>query len=295
MERMKKIEHRFHTDFTDLDKERETERLIDSKLNDVFSKQQKEYILREKLRLLKEELGEISSRDDDIDRLREKFKNNPYPQHIKDKALQELNHLESSGNSNEVGIVKSYVEWLADLPWWQTKKDNNDLTNVEAVLEKNHYGIHKVKERIIEYIATKINNPKSKSPIICLVGPPGVGKTSLAMSIAEALDKKFVKVALGGVKDESEIRGHRRTYLGAMPGRIIKGMKKAGVINPLFLLDEIDKMGSDHKGDPSSAMLEVLDPEQNNAFYDNFLEMGYDLSKVMFVATANNLGSIQPA
>ena len=192
-------------------------------------------------------------------------------------------------------MVKTYIDWLLDLPWWQTSKDNLDLKHVQKVLDSNHYGIEKVKDRIIEYIAMKLNNENASGSIICLVGPPGVGKTSLAKSIAEALNKVYVKVALGGVKDESEIRGHRRTYLGAMPGRIIKAMKKAKVVNPLFLLDEIDKMSSDFKGDPASAMLEVLDPEQNKTFSDNYIEEEYDLSKVMFVCTANYYNQIPPA
>lgn len=271
----------------DEEKRMEVDALVNKKLNENLSKQQKEFYLRERLRIVKEELGEISNRDDETENIKKRVKKDPYPKHIKEKILSELSKYETASNSNEAGIIKSYIDWLVELPWWQESKDNSDLQNVENVLNKNHYGIPKVKERILEYIATKLNNPSSKSPIICLVGPPGVGKTSLAMSIAEALNKKYVKVSLGGVKDESEIRGHRRTYLGAMPGRIIKGMKKAGVINPLFLLDEIDKMGSDYKGDPASAMLEVLDPEQNKRFSDNYIEEEYDLSNVMFIATAN--------
>lgn len=269
------------------DKKNEVDSIVNKKLNENLSKQQKEFYLRERLRIVKEELGEISNRDDETEIIKKKVKKNPYPKHIKEKILQELSKYETAVNSNEAGIIKSYIDWLVDLPWWQESADNFDLQNVENVLNKNHYGIPKIKERILEYIAIKSNNKKSKSPIICLVGPPGVGKTSLAMSIAEALNKKYVKVSLGGIKDESEIRGHRKTYLGAMPGRIIKGMKKAGVINPLFLLDEIDKMGSDYKGDPASAMLEVLDPEQNKRFSDNYIEEEYDLSDVMFIATAN--------
>ena len=265
---------------------------INKKMNDNLGKQQKEFYLRERLRIIKEELGDINSREDESEIIRKKLEQYPYPQHIREKILSELNKYETALNSNESMIIKSYMDWLINLPWWQESKDNNDLKNVKKVLDKNHYGIDKVKERIIEYLAVKMQNPKAKGPIICLVGPPGVGKTSLVKSISEALDKVFIKVSLGGVRDEAELRGHRRTYLGAMPGRIIKGMKKAGVINPLFLLDEIDKMGSDHRGDPASAMLEILDPEQNSRFSDNYIEEEYDLSKVMFVATANYYNQI---
>lgn len=260
---------------------------INAKLNKMLSKQQKEFYLREKLRIIKEELGDISNREDDADDLRNKVKNQPFPKNIKEKLLSEISRYETSFNSNESGIIKTYIEWLMSIPWWQLKEDKIDVSEIEKKLNENHYGIEKVKERIIEYIASYKANPNSKSPIICLVGPPGVGKTSLAKSIAEALDKVYVKISLGGVKDESEIRGHRRTYLGAMPGRIIKAMKKAGVINPLILLDEIDKISNDQKGDPASALLEVLDPEQNKLFSDNYIEEEYDLSKVMFICTAN--------
>lgn len=277
-----------------VDKEISTnaDNIINKKMNDNLGKQQKEFYLRERLRIIKEELGDINSREDESDKIRKKLEEFPYPQHIREKILSELNKYETALNSNESMIIKSYMDWLLNLPWWQESMDNNDLKNVKKVLDKNHYGIEKVKERIIEYLAVKMQNPKARGPIICLVGPPGVGKTSLVKSISEALGKVFIKVSLGGVRDESELRGHRRTYLGAMPGRIIKGMKKAGIINPLFLLDEIDKMGSDQRGDPASAMLEILDPEQNSRFSDNYIEEEYDLSKVMFVATANYYNQI---
>ncbi|GMO16890.1 MAG: hypothetical protein Ta2E_08170 [Mycoplasmoidaceae bacterium] len=204
--------------------------------------------------------------------------------------------MEGNSFSQENVIIKQYVEWLLNLPYWQTTKDNNNVEHAKKELDESHYGLEKVKERIVEYLAVRARAPKGKSPIICLVGPPGVGKTTLVKSIAKALDKKLVKVSLGGVKDESEIRGHRKTYLGSMPGRIIKGMKQAGVINPLFLLDEIDKMSSDtYKGDPASALLEVLDHEQNNMFSDNYIEENYDLSNVMFVCTANYADQIPSA
>ncbi len=282
-----------HTEDPEL--ESNTDAAITKKLSEQMAKQQTEFYLREKLKLIKEELGEITSKEDESEKIKRLVKNNPYPKHIKEKILSELVKYETAFTSNEAGLAKSYIDWLIELPWWQKSVDNTDLNKVQKVLESNHYGIEKVKERILEYIAVNINNPKSKAPIICLVGPPGVGKTSLARSIAEALNKEFVKVALGGVKDESEIRGHRKTYLGAMPGRIIKAMKKAKTINPLFLLDEIDKMSSDHKGDPASALLEVLDPEQNKTFSDNYIEEDYDLSQVMFICTANYYNQIPEA
>ncbi len=263
------------------------DREINKRINDTLSKQQKEFYLREKMRVVKEELGEISSKENDVNNLKKRVLNNPYPQHIKDRVISELNRIEAGNNPQESAINRSYVEWLLDLPWWQLSIDNSDLKAVEKTLNESHYGLEKVKERIIEYLAVKTRSPNSKAPIICLVGPPGVGKSTLAYSIAKALNKKFVKMSLGGVRDEAEIRGHRKTYIGSMPGRVIKAMKQAGVVNPLFLLDELDKMTSDMRGDPASALLEVLDIEQNSKFSDNYIEEDYDLSKVMFVATAN--------
>lgn len=258
------------------------------KINKDMSKQQREFYLRQKLGVIKDQLGEISSTEGEIKSLKKQVESKPYPEYIKKRVLEEIGHMEASINSQENAITRSYVEWLLCLPYWQKTTDNNDIVKVEASLNKTHYGLEKVKERIIEYLAVKAKSPKSKSPIICLVGPPGVGKSTLAKSIADALNKKFVQMSLGGVYDESEIRGHRKTYLGSMPGRIIKGLKKAGVTNPLFLLDEVDKLSADRlHGDPSSALLEVLDPEQNNRFIDNYIEEPYDLSDVMFVATAN--------
>lgn len=267
---------------------KEIDSQIMEKMNKDMSKQQREFYLRQKLGIIKDQLGEISSVEGEIKSLKRKVESHPYPEYIKKRVLEEISHMEASINSQENAITRSYVEWLLSLPYWQKTTDNNDITKVEASLNHTHYGLEKVKERIIEYLAVKAKSPQSKSPIICLVGPPGVGKSTLARSIADALNKKFVQMSLGGVYDESEIRGHRKTYLGSMPGRIIKGIKKAGVTNPLFLLDEIDKLSADRlHGDPSSALLEVLDPEQNNRFIDNYIEEPYDLSNVMFVATAN--------
>lgn len=260
---------------------------ISKKISNNLSKQQKEFYLRERVRAIKEELGDITSKEDDADFIREKIRNNPYPEHIKKRILAELNKMESASNSNEYSITKSYVDWLLQLPYWEKTEDVKSLLDVEKVLEENHYGLEKVKERIIEYLAIRMKSPNTKGSIICLVGPPGVGKTSLAQSIAKALKKKFVKASLGGLRDESELKGHRKTYIGAMPGRIIKAMSKAGVNNPVFLLDEIDKLANDHRGDPASALLDILDPEQNAHFSDNYIEEDYDLSNVLFIATAN--------
>lgn len=269
------------------------ENTINQRVRQKLDESQREYVLREKLRAIKEELGDAPSKEDDTDVIRRELETNPYPQSIKDKVYEELKRYEMMPPSSaESSVIRNYIDWLMKTPWFQKTEDNNDLENVEHILNEDHFGLEKIKERIVEYLAVKKLTSSLKAPIICFSGPPGTGKTSLAMSIARALDRKFVKISLGGVKDESEIRGHRRTYLGSMPGRIIQGMKKAGVINPVFLLDEVDKMGADYKGDPSNALLEVLDPEQNKAFSDHFLEEPYDLSNVLFIATANYLENI---
>ena len=266
---------------------------INRKVKESIDENQKEYYLREKLRAIKDELGDTVAKEDDADDIRQQLKDNPYPQYIKDKIEEELRRFEAMPSaSSEANVVRTYIDWVMKTPWYQESQDEEDISKIEQILEEDHYGLKKVKERIVEYLAVKQMTQSLKAPIICLAGPPGVGKTSIAKSIARALNRKFVKASLGGVKDESEIRGHRRTYLGSMPGRIIQSMKKAGVINPVFLLDEIDKMASDYRGDPTSAMLEVLDPEQNSQFSDNYIEEPYDLSKVLFIATANDLGSI---
>ena len=270
---------------------------LEQKINDEIKKSidenQKEYYLREKMRAIQNELGDKAKREDEIDELRTKILKAKMPKNIEEKALAELSRYQNTPAAMaESSIIKTYLDLLVDLPWKKASKDNYDLVKVKEELDKNHYGLDNVKERIIEYLAVKIMTKRNPQTILCLAGPPGVGKTSLAISIANALNRKFVKQSLGGVRDESEIRGHRRTYIGAMPGRIIKGMKDAGTINPVFLLDEIDKMSSDYKGDPASAMLEVLDPEQNARFSDHYLEEPYDLSQVLFITTANYLENV---
>lgn len=272
------------------------ENSINDKVKARIEESQKEYYLREKMRAIKEELGDVPDSEKDADEIRRRLEEQPYPENIKKKIRDELSRYEMlPAASGETGVIKTYIDWVMDLPWWQESKDCEDLQKASDVLDAEHFGLEKVKERILEYLAVKQMTNSLKAPIICLVGPPGVGKTSLAKSVANALERKFVKISLGGVKDESEIRGHRRTYLGSMPGRFIQGMKKAGTINPVFLIDEIDKMASDYKGDPASAMLEVLDPEQNTMFSDHYIEENYDLSKVLFIATANYIENIPPA
>ena len=271
----------------------EIESDINNKVKKSIDENQKEFYLREKMKAIKEELGDVPNGADDVSSIREKIEKNPYPENIKAKLKEELQRYEMMpASSPEANVIRTYIDWVMKTPWYDQTEDNEDLSDVQARLDADHYGLEKPKERIVEYLAVKQMTNSLKAPIICLVGPPGVGKTSIAKSVARALNRKFVKASLGGVTDESEIRGHRRTYLGSMPGRIVQGMKKAGVINPVFLLDEIDKMSSDYKGDPTSAMLEVLDPEQNEFFSDNYIEEPYNLSKVMFIATANDLGGI---
>lgn len=266
---------------------------INQKLKERIDSNQKEYYLRERMRIMREELGDGTGGLSEVENLRSIVENNPYPKHVKDKVIEELSRYEMvPPASAESGVIRNYIDWLIKTPWYQETTDEQSLIRVREVLDEDHFGLDKVKERIMEYLAVKQQTNSLKAPILCLVGPPGVGKTSLAKSIARSLKREFVKMSLGGVRDEAEIRGHRRTYLGALPGRLIQGMKKSGVINPVFLIDEIDKMASDYKGDPASAMLEVLDPEQNSQFSDHYLEEPYDLSKVLFIATANYLENI---
>ena len=269
---------------------------IEAEVRKVINDSQKEYYLREKMRVIQNELGDKVKKETEIDELREKIKNLGMPKEIEEKALQEVARYSSMNlASGESTVSKTYLDFIISLPWSYATPDCNDIKVAKEQLDKDHYGLEKVKERILEYLAVKIMTGKNPQTVLCLVGPPGVGKTSLAKSIATALNKRFVKQSLGGVKDESEIRGHRRTYLGALPGRILQGMVKAKAINPVFLLDEIDKLSSDYRGDPASAMLEVLDTEQNKYFSDHYLEEPYDLSNVLFIVTANYLENIPPA
>ncbi len=268
---------------------------IQSKVRTDLDKQQREYFLHQQMKTIQEELGGNSS-EEEFTEMRKRAKNKKWSKTIAEHFNKELKKMQRMNPQvAEFTIQRNYLEFMLDLPWNDYSKDNFDLKHAQKVLDRDHYGLEKVKERIIEHLAVLKLKGDMKSPIICLYGPPGVGKTSLGKSIAEALGRKYQRVSLGGLHDESEIRGHRKTYIGAMPGRILQSIKKTKTSNPVFVLDEIDKLGRSNHGDPSSAMLEVLDPEQNNEFYDNYLETGYDLSKVMFIATANNIGNIQPA
>ncbi|MDE6013564.1 MAG: endopeptidase La, partial [Anaeroplasmataceae bacterium] len=274
----------------------EIENKINQDVKKSIDESQREYYLREKMKAIQNELGDKARQEEDVEALRKAIEEAHLPKNVYDKAKNELQKYASTNNQMaESGVIRTYLDWIINLPWYKQSEDNNDLKQVAANLDKNHYGLDKVKDRIVEYLAVKMMTGKNPNTILCFAGPPGVGKTSLAKSISEALGRKFVKQSLGGVRDESEIRGHRRTYIGALPGRILKGMKDAGTVNPVFLLDEIDKMTSDYRGDPAAAMLEVLDPEQNKYFSDNYLEEPYDLSQVMFITTANDLSNIPPA
>lgn len=280
----------------DLSKEIETVRLeneIEDNLKVKLEEEQKEYMLREKIKLIKEELGEVDLKDADIDKIRNKMNSLDLPETIIKRLNEEIDRYSlTSSASPEVTTIRTYIDWLLCLPWNKLSKDNTDVKKITEVLNNSHFGLESVKKRIIEYIAVKKKTNTSNSPIICLVGPPGVGKTSLASSIAKALNKDFVKVSLGGINDEAEILGHRRTYVGASPGKIIQQMKKANTSNPVFLIDEVDKLTKDYKSDPASALLEILDKEQNDKFCDNYIEEEFDLSNVMFILTANNIGGI---
>ena len=268
---------------------------IQSKVRNDLDQQQREYFLHQQMKTIQEELGGVSY-DEELEEMKEKSKKKKWGKKEREHFEKELSKMKRMNPQvAEYSIQRNYLDLLLDLPWKEYSKDKFDLKRAERILDRDHYGLEDVKKRIIEYLAVLKLRNDMKSPILCLYGPPGVGKTSLGKSIAEALGREYVRMSLGGLRDEAEIRGHRKTYIGAMPGRIIQSLKKAGKSNPVFILDEIDKLSNSHQGDPSSAMLEVLDPEQNSDFHDNFLELGYDLSKVMFVATANNLGSIQPA
>ncbi len=275
----------------------ELEDRIHSQVQQELDRAQREYFLREQMKAIQSELGEGDTYTQEVSELREKVAEIELPDEVRARAEKELERLSSMPPmSPETGMIRTYLDWLIELPWSETSEDNLDVKHVEEVLESRHYGLPKAKERILEYIAVRrLAANKMRSPILCFVGPPGTGKTSLGQSIADALGRKFVRVSLGGVRDEAEIRGHRRTYIGALPGRIIQTMRRAGTINPLFMLDEVDKLGLDFRGDPSAALLEVLDPEQNYAFSDHYLEVPYDLSKVLFITTANTLDPIPSA
>ena len=275
----------------------ELEDQIHTRAQSEVDRTQREFYLREQLRIIQTELGESDPWVREISDLRKRVEGISLPEEVMLRALKEIDRLnQMPPMSPEVGIIRTYIDWILDLPWMTATEDNLDVAHAAEILELYHYGLPRAKDRILEYIAVKSLKPKrSKQPILCFVGPPGTGKTSLGRSIAEALGRKFVRLSLGGVRDEAEIRGHRRTYIGALPGRILQTMRRAGTINPLFMLDEVDKLGQDFRGDPSSALLEVLDPEQNHAFSDHYLELAYDLSKVMFITTANYTGPVPPA
>ncbi len=271
------------------------EKKIRGRVKNQMEKTQREYYLNEQLKAIQKELGEIDEGKDELTSISKAITNAKMPKLAREKSLSELKKLKSmSPMSAEATVVRNYLDWMTELPWSNKSKINTDLKDAQRILDEDHYGLEKVKERIIEFLAVQKRIQKMKGPILCLVGPPGVGKTSLGKSIAKATNRKFIRISLGGIRDEAEIRGHRRTYIGALPGKIIQMMKKAGTKNPLFLLDEIDKVGNDYRGDPSSALLEALDPEQNKEFNDHYLEVDYDLSDVMFVTTANTLNILPP-
>lgn len=273
--------------FVELEQRIENE--VEKELNDT----QKEYFLREKIKLMQKEIGDTNNKDSDVERLNKKISKLKCNAKIKEKIKRELERYDSlNSNSPEIGMIREYLDWMISLPWNNYTKDTDDLNKVKSILDSSHYALEEVKDRILEYLAVKQNTNNLRSPIICLVGPPGVGKTSLALSIAKSLNRNTAKISVGGINDEAEIVGHRRTYIGANPGRIIQGIRKAGTTNPVFIIDEIDKMTKDIKGDPASSLLEVLDPEQNNKFSDHYIEEEFDLSKVMFIATANYVDQI---
>ena len=289
IDRAKLLIKDMNEDLKFIELERDIEREVEKEIDET----QKEYFLREKIKVIKEELGDVNSKDDEVDQLRKKISKLKCSNKVKEKMLSELSRYETiNSNSPELGMIRDYLDWMISLPWNKITRDNKDLNNVSEILDSTHYGLKDVKTRILEYLAVKENTNNLRSPIICLVGPPGVGKTSLALSIAKSLGRKTAKISVGGINDEAEIVGHRRTYIGAIPGRIIQGIRKAKSSNPVFIIDEIDKMTKGIKGDPASSLLEVLDPEQNSKFSDHYIEEEFDLSKVFFIATANYIDQI---
>lgn len=269
---------------------------IQSEAKEEMNRTQREYYLREQMRALKRELGDLEERDEEIEEFRKKITRARLPREAKNEAIKQLNRLEQMHpDAAEATIVRSYLDWLVELPWSRSTRDHLDLKQAKKILDEDHYNLDQVKERILEYLGVRKLNPRMKGPILCFVGPPGVGKTSLGRSIARTMGRKFTRISLGGIKDEAEIRGHRRTYIGALPGRVIQGLKNAGSNNPVFMMDEVDKLGTDFRGDPASALLEVLDPEQNASFSDHYLNVPFDLSRVMFITTANLIDPIPSA
>ena len=266
---------------------------ISAKVKEAVNKNQKEYYLREQMKAIQEELGNDEDIEDELNAWEEKLEKVVLPEAVQEKVVKEMKRYRKMPQSSaESGVIRSYIDWILDLPWNVSSQDNIDVIKAKEILEEDHYGLDKVKDRVLEYLSVMKLAGELKGPILCLVGPPGVGKTSIAKSVARSIDRKFVRMSLGGVRDEAEIRGHRRTYIGAIPGRIMSGIKEAGTNNPVFLFDEVDKIGADYKGDPASALLEVLDPEQNKDFMDHYLEIPFDLSKVMFITTANTIDTI---
>jgi ATP-dependent Lon protease len=292
IERLKKVNELLNKEVQLL----EVQAKIQNQAKEEISKSQREYFLREQMRAIQQELGETDDRYQEIEEYREKIKKAKMPKEVEEEALKQLKRLEMMHpDSAESAIVRTYLDWMVELPWSKETKDKLDIKRAAKILDEDHYDLEKIKERILEFLSVRKLKKKMKGPILCFVGPPGVGKTSLGKSIARALGRKFVRISLGGLRDEAEIRGHRRTYVGALPGRIIQGIKQAGTNNPVFMLDEIDKIGVDFRGDPAAALLEVLDPEQNFSFSDHYLNVPFDLSNVMFITTANQLDPIPPA
>ncbi|MBZ4643094.1 MAG: ATP-dependent Lon protease [Deferribacteraceae bacterium] len=292
IERLKKVSEFLNREISIL----EVQQKILSEAKGEIDKSQKEYFLKEQLKAIRKELGEDDDFNREIEELNTKINKLKMPKDVKEEALKQLKRLSRMhSDSAEATVVRSYLEWIVELPWKKSSKDNLDIKNAKAILDEDHYGLEEVKDRILDFLSVRKLKNDMKSPILCFVGPPGVGKTSLGKSIARAMGRKFLRISLGGVRDEAEIRGHRRTYIGAMPGKIIQGLKSVGTDNPVFMLDEIDKLGNDFRGDPASALLEVLDPEQNNSFVDHYLGVPFDLSKVFFITTANYLEPIPPA